>query len=137
MKIPEHPLPEGIVKRDVKMYSLTGWYLDPTISKPPTAMAFGGYFRHDPEFGALVDGQLIDVYGPSSIEGTMNEKELEFDKTYDHRNYAIYYSFKKQNGIWVGKWRSPQIKGEHGTKAITNLIEDDAFHISCGKPRRF
>ncbi len=128
---PRVPIPPGVKKRDAKLYGIAGW-----LSQLPDVecAAFGGYFRYDVLDRVLVDGQLIDLWGSSSIEGTMTENELRFTKMYEHRSDPISYRFRMQNGIWVGEYNGPET-GRGRAQCKTFVAEEDAFSILCGKPR--
>ena len=131
MREPRIPLPHGIRKRDSHLYGITGW-----ISQPANEVecaAFGGYFRYDVKDELVVDGQLIDMWGSSSIEGEMTDDRLEFSKKYDQRKDVVNYRFKKQGGIWIGEYSG--VGTEKGpAQCTTFLAEIDAFQIACGKP---
>ncbi|MEK6875490.1 MAG: hypothetical protein AABX30_02300 [Nanoarchaeota archaeon] len=128
---------KGFKKRDVKLYSIAGW-----ISDLPTCpcTAFAGYFRHDVLENLIVDGQLIDAWGPSRIGmGSLNDKSLKFIKQYHGRESYIEYDFIKEDSLWVGEWNGRLRDGEsynYGkSQCITSLVLDDAWNISCGAPR--
>jgi len=89
-------------KRDTKLYSIVGCFDQP--SEELTAMAFGGYFRYDVLDKLVVDGQLVDMFGPSTIEGLMQGNALVFSKKYAGRQIGFHYEFRKANGLWVGEW---------------------------------
>lgn len=136
MKVPRAKIPEHIQKKDCDLHSIYGWFSDPVLTHEPVAVAFSGYFRLfklRPECGFIHDGQMIDTYGPSEIDGTMNTDEMAFQKTYEGRDYPISYRFKKNNGIWIGEYESPRLEGVHPAKAAVSLLEEDAFAIACGK----
>lgn len=128
----EEPIPEGVEKRDAKLIGITGWYSQ-TVENNGIAgsFAFGGYFRYDVLDELVVDGQLVDVWGSSAIEGRMDEKKLEFVKVYNGMAYPIWYKFEKQNGIWVGGYESPVV-GSGRSNCRTFISDEDAFEIVCG-----
>ncbi len=130
-------IPEGIEKRESHLYGIVG-----VLSQPGTigegVAAFGGYFRHDLETGNVCDGQLVDFWGQSEIVnfGFMGETALSFSKRYLNRRDFINYEFNKdENGLWIGTYSGAAV-GEGKAQAKTNLIDDDAFSILCGIPRR-
>lgn len=127
---PRIPLPDGVEKRDVKLYGIAGWISQPEIIE---CAAFGGYFRYDPLDKKVLDGQLIDCWGSSSIEGRFDEKTLSFTKWYDKRRYSIDYLFHLKDGAWEGVYASLPT-GTGRAKCKIFLIEEDAFQIACGSP---
>ena len=133
MQVPRSRIPEGIPRREVQLYSISGWFTDTTLRLEPSAVAFGGYFRYDPQDNVLTDGQLIDIWGSSTIEGRMIERVLMFYKKYDQSQLPIGYVFNKEGDLWVGEYSHPMLKGNYPAKALTTLIEPDAFDIVCGK----
>ena len=137
MEVPKQKIPEGIEKRDCALYGISGWFSDTTLGENPNAVAFGGYFRYDKKLSLIVDGQMSDIFGSSTIEGHMYDEKIDFMKFYDCRNYPIFYEFSKENDIWVGHYKSHFVKGTEAqpVKAIITLIEPDAFDIVCGKPK--
>lgn len=135
MEPPRPRLSEGIVKRDSKLFGIVGWFSQPEMDID--CAAFGGYFRYDVKDKLVVDGQLIDLFGKSKIEGKMDETSLEFVKKYsDLSSSNIHYKFVKQNGIWVGSYGGQFVIGNgDNAKCITTLLEEDAFTILCGEPK--
>ncbi|MEN7982032.1 MAG: hypothetical protein ABFQ65_01135 [Nanoarchaeota archaeon] len=138
MKVPKCDLPKGAEERNCELHSIAGWYLDPSVGNAP--VAFGGYFRWDKKDDSVEDGFIADCWGIATIgQGLMNDKELSFVKHYSQRNYGIAYNFKKQNGIWKGKFgfsNEPIFKETFPVKALTALVDKDAFYIACGNIRR-
>jgi hypothetical protein len=147
--IPENvkeKIPEGIQKRDVKLFSIAGFFSD-KYNPDLNCVAFGGYFRYDLADKVVCDGQLADAFGLSSIEGRMTDEILEFNKKYSGRRDIIHYEFKKQGEIWVGQyyWRvrdNPDLlNNENGddigkqAQCLTLPVIDDAFIVTCGAPR--
>jgi hypothetical protein len=129
MNIPKSQAGEDIPRRDMHFYSIAGWMAHP--ENPTEAFAYGGYFRHDPSDNELLNGQLIDVWGPSEIGGLMESKILEFEKLYAHRDEPIKYKFEKQNGIWVGEYSGGRV-GKGKTECVVTLVHNNAFDLACG-----
>ena len=130
---PRVPLPEGVEKVPTHLYGISGWYSQEGVV---ACAAFGGYFRYGVLDNLVVDGQLVDSFGSSAITGELKDDRLSFLKIYDHRRDTIQYTFNKENGIWIGSYDGPAV-GTGKAKCQTFLIEDDAFQILCGKPRRY
>lgn len=128
-----NPIHEDVKKRESHLYGISGRIIQPE-TEPIRCAAFGGYFRYDVLDKLVLDGQLIDCFGPSIIEGTMTEDELSFAKRYEHRKYKIDYEFKKKNEIWAGTYNSFQA-GSGRAECKTYLVDKDAFDIACGSPR--
>ena len=73
----------------------------------------GDNFKHD-ESTKDISGRLEDVWGPSLIKGKLDLYGglFEFDKNYIGRP-PISYTFKNENGLWVGEWNgSDSLDGE-------------------------
>jgi|SRR3989344_441870 len=80
------------------IYSITGFYQD-----LPSYSPFGGLFILDDN---VFQGNLIDRWGPSDIDGGLDEESIRFQKKYDSRADLINYFFTKgENGLWVGEYR--------------------------------
>jgi len=132
MERPRQEIPQGVRKRDSKLYSLTGWFTQPEgYGNQP--FAFGGYFKYDTESKWLGNGQLADLWGESEIEGIMKDDLLSFIKLYSERGrLPVDYNFKRNDkGLWVGSWRGSDA-GEGETGCAISLVDDDAFDIACG-----
>ena len=125
--------PEHIEWRDSKLCAITGWFLQPSLIDGKTA--FGGYFRYDVKDRLVLDGQLIDLWGPSKISGIMDDRQFVFTKKYDGRVEPIEYRFTKQNGIWVGEYKG-KATGQGQAECRTFTVHEDAFNIVCGTIRR-
>lgn len=97
------------------LYSITGLFYDSACLTP-----WGGFFtkgiQGQPE-DAIV-GQLIDIYGPSEIKGTIAESQMRFLKSYANGR-EFDYNFSLKNGIWMGNFSSPLCRGRAVCK--TNL----------------
>lgn len=71
---------------------------------------FGGYLTLR---GDRISGFLRDLYGQSRVSGPMDKNRLEFLKTYTgierelQRKLPIDFKFKRENGIWWGRYRIP------------------------------
>ncbi|MBI3334700.1 hypothetical protein HYZ97_04385 [Candidatus Pacearchaeota archaeon] len=133
LDIPDYylmPLPEGLEKRDSELWSITGWFEQ--IQNDIPATAFGGYFRLDLELNEIVQGQMIDVWGPSIIKGEMSDREMQFKKRYEFREDIIEYKFKKQGYLWVGGYQGNIGVGEGKAQCVAAKIADDAFQVICG-----
>jgi len=118
--------------RDVKLYSIAGYFCQP--KRGFDAVAFGGYFRYDVLDKLVLDGQLIDRFGPSTIEGRMDDEVLVFDKEYQSRGYALTYEFTKRNGIWVGDYAG-KTTGKGKAQCVCTPVLEDAFRVACGDPK--
>jgi hypothetical protein len=124
-------------KRDSHLYGIVG-----VISQPDTIgegmIAFGGYFRHDALTGKVCDGQLVDCWGQADILnfGLLDKDTLEFNKKYIGRQSVINYKYRKIKGdIWVGEYNG-EYTGKGETQCKINLIDNDAFRIVCGSPKK-
>jgi len=76
-----------------------------------------------------IEGMLIDLYGPSCINGRMGKDFLEFEKQYgpENRHQNFHYSFKLKNGIYVGEYSSGNPLSNYSGKSMckTNLFIPD------------
>jgi hypothetical protein len=135
MSIPRQMVSTGDVGITIKLFGINGYFVDSTITENPIAVAFGGYFLWDKGSQRITNGQLIDIYGSSTISGEMDNETLIFNKKYP--KMSIPYHFKKQNGFWVGEYEHPKLKRVEPAKSITNLVEKDDFIIICGKKISF
>lgn len=121
-----------VEQKKINLHGIVGTFDSPTDLSPQTRVAFGGYFKEDPEAGTVY-GELIDVYGSSVIEGELTEGEFTFLKTYvDQRGYGqrppIAYNLKRHEGVWAGTYSgSDVVSGE--TECQTNLVNEDAYPI--------
>jgi hypothetical protein len=150
--IPEVPKSEEPGRKVIHLYGIAGWYLDNVGGRDSDlhAVSFGGYFKYEPATGNLGCGQIIDMWGTSTIEGKMDAENLEFTKIYDnHKNISgiwgdigFKYQFKKINGIWAGEYHVADRKNFWANencpkvKAVTTPLEVDAYNIIAGKPER-
>lgn len=121
--------------REIHQYGIVGWMS--SLYGPESqeiATQFGGYFRFDPK-NTEFDGELIDIWGNSYIEGKLRlkKKELWFTKTYQNRP-AIEYFFEKHRGLWIGEYRMHKDKGGRVGKAEAMLTKfhNNAFGIMSG-----
>lgn len=73
----------------------------------PGISPWGGHFIKNYEGGIV--GQLIDVWGPSKLEGVLENESLEFRKQYKecNREQIFDYKFSLVDGIWQGEFSSP------------------------------
>ena len=126
------PLALGEPKLDSEIHSIVGWLEQ--VNMGYSAIAFGGYFKLGGAPEGALDGQLIDLWGPSVIKGEMNQRELSFRKVYDRRTDVISYTFKMENGIWVGEY-SGSATGRGVAHCITTKVIEDAFQVICGHKR--
>lgn len=123
----------------IQLYSIAGYFYDLSLTmrlgeKELRKFGFGGYFKYDKNKEILSNGSLVDICGPSAIEGIMNNEKLEFEKNYYKKERIVNYKFNNVNGIWLGEWelkfRGEIIKGE--AMASTNLIiENKVDEIIC------
>jgi hypothetical protein len=84
------------------LYSICGVFNAP--GQYNGAFAFGGYFIYQPLVQRIIDGQLADCFGISTInDGELDDSKLEFSKAYDNRT-AVYKFRKSAGGVFVGEW---------------------------------
>ena len=132
MNVPKSQLPEGMEERECHLYGLTGWFTQFPLYD--SAFAFGGYFRYDLAEKKIVNGQLIDCFGPSSIlEGFMDQDFFSFVKQYEDRGPGneIIYTFMRESNLWVGDYLD-LYTGKGNAKCVTYLTDKDGFYIVCG-----
>lgn len=126
---------KSVVWRSSLLYGITGVINSPRLS----GMAFGGYFRWDKKSSRVLDGQLVDCWGSSTIEGTLANDLFEFVKKYDHRGddaiHDIAYTFRKDKGLWVGEYGGPAT-GKGTAQCRLYVTSRDAFYVGCGNPRK-
>jgi len=122
----------------IDLYSICGFFSDPHFTKRAQSetlikLSFGGYFKYVPVTRKLGDGRLIDILGPSSIEGFMDNEKLEFKKKYDQGGY-VNYKFKKVDNVWHGEWKISRDDGYHANGeavALSSLVTENAADIIC------
>ena len=90
-----------------ELYSITGLFYEAF----PGISPWGGHFIKGREGDSenQIVGQLIDMYGPSRLEGVLEKDSLEFRKQYERCNFEqmFDYKFSLKNGIWQGEFSSP------------------------------
>jgi hypothetical protein len=103
-------LEENGFKEELKMsevYSITGLFYEAF----PGISPWGGYFIKgmEGEQENFIAGQLIDIYGPSKLEGILKKDALRFRKQYERCNHeqVFDYDFSLKDGIWQGQYSSP------------------------------
>jgi hypothetical protein len=129
---------------DIGLYSIVGWFSQ-EFSGGTNAVAFGGYLKvaTDPS-DTMIDGLIVDSYGPAEIRGEMTETTLTFSKQYHGGSYGaisqpIQYKFeKKEDGKWHGNYDVPGYPMPADTRAVCQISPaiENAFGIMTGKPRR-
>ena len=139
LEIPKTNPPKHIKRKTIHLYGITGWFIKKVSAKEKeVAMAFSGYFKHDPSTNKILVGQIVDPYGSSTIlNGEMNSNVLKFVKSYDAPGkISDRYNFEKKNGVWIGEFKEiydwDTLRKINKVKALTTLIEDDSFDIACG-----
>ena len=102
-----------------ELYSIIGLVYEDFLVIIP----WGGYFIKGLESGSenQITGQLIDLYGPSRLNGYLEKGSLEFRRQYEGRDEDVfYYHFSLENGIWKGEFCS--LDGYRGRSVCkTNL----------------
>lgn len=87
-----------------ELYSITGLFYESF----PGISPWGGHFLRGKEGEPenQISGQLIDMYGPSTLEGIMEGEKLKFRKQYinSNREQTFDYEFVLKNGIWQGEY---------------------------------
>lgn len=112
------------------LYGIAG-----VISQPMQygeVFSFGGYFVYSPHDKRIIDGQLVDCFGRSTIKGSMDGELLEFQKRYLRRNYDINYKLtKNKDGLWVGEWDMEVAGNKEKGKVVSRiqLIGDNVESI--------
>ena len=90
-----------------ELYSITGLFYEAF----PGISPWGGHFvkGHEGDSENQIVGQIIDMYGPSRLEGVLEKDSLEFRKQYERCNFEqmFDYKFSLKNGIWQGEVSSP------------------------------
>jgi len=122
----------------IDLYSICGFFSDPNFTKRTQSetiikLGFGGYFKYNQLTKKFGDGRLIDILGPASIQGFMDNEKLEFEKNYD-RGVPIKYKFKKINNLWHGEWKINRHDGYNAkgeSVALTSLVTENAESIIC------
>ena len=121
---------------NLKLYGISGIITHDEHTDIEPA-AFGGYFRLNPSDRKIVDGHLIDYWGPSTITGKMEPELLVMTKMYYTRYDWVQYELKKKNGIWVGKYGVfaesldyPHFMGR--ARCRVQFIENDVSDIVSG-----
>ncbi len=94
---------------------------------------FSGYFFRDPTTKKL-EGRLVDEFGASTIEGTMDDKKLRFQKSYlDRAGVPIDYEFERAENSWRGYYHGRGLTITEDEKPIaecwTHLILEDTRKI--------
>ena len=89
------------------IYGLTGVIIQPFRQN---VIFEGTSLGHDISSNKF-SGRLDDIYGRSSIKGSLNLEDgsLDFLKEYDGRKYGIEYKFKKMGDIWLGTWEGVMV----------------------------
>ena len=103
----------------MKLYGLTGVFIQALSGNG----IFEGLGLEHNEGNNSLRGTLMDYYGPSTIDGSLNLKLgiMDFDKTYMGRGDVMNYSFKKQGEIWIGEWNYPR---RFGGRALCELYSE-------------
>jgi len=122
-----------------EIYSITGFFYEDF----PGISPWGGYFirgrEGDPE--NQIVGQLIDLHGPSSLKGVLEEDSLEFEKQYEQCNHEqlFDYRFSLKDGIWQGEWSSPvnNYIGKSVCKTNLCLGNINFERVDLGSPEGF
>jgi hypothetical protein len=90
-----------------ELHSITGLFYEAF----PGISPWGGYFikGREGDLENQIVGQLIDMHGPSRLEGVLETDSLEFRKQYERCNQeqVFDYKFSLKNGIWQGEFSSP------------------------------
>ncbi|MDP3987115.1 MAG: hypothetical protein Q8P81_02710 [Nanoarchaeota archaeon] len=108
----------------MEYYDIVGVILQPFHEN----VIFGGTnLRHD---GRRITGRLEDIYGESSIRGSLSlsQREMSFRKIYEGSEEIVEYQFKKIGDLWVGTYRwGGALQGESLCELISprgNLINN-------------
>lgn len=80
-------------------YNIKGVILQPFYEN----VIYEGIFKKNLE-NQIIEGELFDVWGLSSIEGNLLPNELNFNKSYRKRS-PIKYQFKRKGNLWVGTYQ--------------------------------
>ena len=79
------------------------------------------------DYRGILVGQMIDSSGKSKLlQIRILPEKLEFFKKYEHRTSLIHYEFRRQNGIWVGRYSGLKV-GEGSAKCVTNEVSENFF----------
>lgn len=125
------------------LYGITGWMSSWYVEGgAEIAIAFGGYFKMDPEDSTL-EGELIDIWGNAIIEGNLRleKDQLYFIKTYRERygsaaRYPVEHLFRKRGDLWIGEFvfdHNDHFINKGGkAEAILTEFHNDAFGIVKG-----
>ena len=139
----------------IRLHSFAGVYENPpgglsvvgVSPDEPIPVAFGGYFKENTDTKGI-QGELVDIYGQSTIEGTLTEEKLEFTKRYTDRGVqemlpAIEYKLIQEETEWRGTYSfverdlGKEIRYEGNAYGQTSVLESDAEHILAGPLKIF
>ena len=121
-----------------ELYSITGLFYEAF----PGISPWGGHFikGNEGDFENQIVGQLIDVYGPSRLEGVLKKDSLKFRKQYDRCNneQMFDYKFSLKNGIWQGEFSSPEgYSGRSICKTNLCLGEVNFKEVDLSNPEEY
>lgn len=72
-------------------------------------------------------GCLLDQYGYSNLTDVkMEDETLRFEKKYEHRKDVIFYSFKKEDNLWLGSY-SGLATGNGASRCIIQPTQEEFF----------
>ncbi|MBI4176758.1 MAG: hypothetical protein HY516_00160 [Candidatus Aenigmarchaeota archaeon] len=123
----------------VDLYSVAGWFSNdhvPQFKGRPGA--FGGYFKKHPNEGGI-EGELIDVFGPSTINGSLDGDSLTFVKNYAQRGLGVrssitYVMRRVEGNKFAGAW-STEENGDRATEPAEceiTLVNNDSYRMITG-----
>jgi len=138
---PHKGLKNGAWRRST-LYSIGGWMSSwYELDRIECGTAFGGYFRLDESEGHI-EGEIIDTFGPSKIEGILEKDTLIFQKKYLEEALLqavlgiINYRFEKVKvgDNWKGRFKTA--KGSIGRAECKILpVVKEAFGLVIGPVR--
>lgn len=106
-----------------ELHSITGLFVE---GFPGTSPWAGYFWKGEEDSSEYIEGQLVDLYGASTIIGTMDEQKLSFLKHYTiaNGNQEFEYDFELKNGVWLGNYKSR--RSDYNGRAVckTHLIFD-------------
>ncbi len=119
-----------------RMYSISGFFQESFVGASP----FGGYVirgiegRQGSDF---FEGQLVDNYGPSRIEGIFqSEESIVFERYYTDGAFvgqgAVDYrfNFNEDSGLWFGSYMfEGSGRGNHAVCALESNFEGLNFQL--------
>ena len=98
------------------------------LTQESMSYAFSGHFSAHPRGNCY--GQMLDAYGPSTLEGALTEDRFSFVKTYLRTGNNVWYNYQKsRRGIWVGTYDGDHVS-PGTTRCILTELEESLFSLN-------